>query len=70
MSITLNRSEVIECAERRAFYISKEDADDIIKNWATEGESVESAVCSWLLNGETCDPDLEKKFGLPDDLFI
>ena len=61
--------EIIKCAAKRGFTLSQSDARDVRDNWANEGEKPESAVCSWLLTYETCDPNLELKFGLPADLF-
>ena len=65
----MTTQEIIDCAYKRRFYLSEADAIEIRNRWATPGESVESAVCGWLLCFETCDPNLELKFGLPKDIF-
>lgn len=65
----MTTKEIIACAEKRGFHLSHDDAMDIIVGWARSGESVEKAVCGWLLTYETCDPDLEIRFGLPANLF-
>jgi hypothetical protein len=65
----MTTQEIIDCAGKREFLLSEADAIDIRDRWANPGESVESAVCGWLLTYETCDPDLEIRFGLPANLF-
>lgn len=59
--------QIIKCAAKRSFILSKSDALDIRDNWAVPSDTLESALCSWLVAYETCDPDLEAKFGLPAD---
>lgn len=65
----MTTQEIIECASKRGFHLSEADALDIRDRWAMPGESMESAICGWLLCFETCDPNLEVKFGLPASIF-
>jgi len=66
--MSLSIPQIIECASLRGFSLGADDAMDIIQ-FAKAGESAESATCEWLLINETCDPNLEVKFGLPASTF-